>query len=91
VRGEVERRSVAVLLWFSHRPKPLLPLLSVALLVGGLAGPLPWALVLLGLLLALVGWLTYLSWPAVHGQARLVRGVTLGLLCAAMVLKVLRA
>ena len=90
LRGDVERRSTPLLVWFSARPKALLPLMSVVLLVAGLSAPLPWALVPLVLLLSLVAWLTYLSWPAVHGQARLVRGVTLGLLCTALVVKVLR-
>jgi hypothetical protein len=83
----VERRSAPVLVWLSSRPKVLLPLVSLALLIGGLAGPLPVAVPLLLLLLAVVAWLTYLSWPAVHGTARLVRVATVGLVALALVLR----
>jgi hypothetical protein len=75
------------LVWLSTRPKVLLPLVSLALLIGGLAAPLPVGLVLLLLLLAVVGWLTYLSWPAVHGTARFVRVATVGLVALACVLR----
>ena len=86
-RGDVERRSAPVLVWLSMRPKILLPLASLALLIGGLAAPLPVALPLLLVLLAIVGWLTYLSWPVVHGNARYVRLATVGLVAAAIVLR----
>ena len=56
--------------------------------VGGLAAPLPVGLPLLLLLLALVGWLTYLSWPAVVGGGRVVRLATVAMVAAAVVLKV---
>jgi hypothetical protein len=68
LRGGVERRSAPALLWLSSRPKLLLPVLSLVLLIGGLAAPLPVAVPLLLVLLAVVGWLTYLSWPAVVGR-----------------------
>ena len=87
LRGDVERRSAPVLVWLSTRPKILLPLASLALLIGGLAAPLPVALPLLLVLLAIVGWLTYLSWPVVHGTARYVRLATVGLVAAAVVLR----
>ena len=87
LRGEVERRSAPVLVWLSTRPKLLLPLVSLALLVGGLAAPLPVAVPLLLVLLAIVGWLTYLSWPVVHGTARYVRLATVGLVAAAVLLR----
>ena len=87
LRGAVEQRSGPALVWLSTRPKVLLPLVSLALLIGGLAAPLPVGLVLLLLLLAVVGWLTYLSWPAVHGTARFVRVATVGLVALAFVLR----
>ena len=87
LRGEVERRSAPVLVWLSTRPKLLLPLASLALLVGGLAAPLPVAVPLLLVLLAIVGWLTYLSWPVVHGTARYVRVATVVLVGLAVVLR----
>jgi hypothetical protein len=86
-RGEVERRSRPLLLWLSSRPKLLLPVLSLTLLVGGLAAPLPVAVPLLLVLLAVVGWLTYLSWPVVQGGGRIVRLATVGLVGLALVLR----
>jgi hypothetical protein len=88
LRGVVERRSAPLLVWLSQRPKVLLPLGSLALLVGGFVAPLWLALPLLLLLLLVVGWLTYLSWPAVHGRGRLVRVATLLLLLLALVSRV---
>ncbi len=87
LRGEVERRSGPALLWLSSRPRLLLPLASLALLVGGLAAPLPLAVPMLALLLAVVGWLTYLSWPAIQGGARVVRVATVGLVALAGLLR----
>jgi hypothetical protein len=88
LRGAVERRSTPVLRWLSARPKMLLPLLSVLLLLGGLAAPLPVAVPLLLVLLAVVGWLTYLSWPAVHGTGRLLRVATVAMVAGAVVLRI---
>lgn len=87
VRRRVERASAPVLRWLTSRPKALLPLLSVALLIGGLAAPLVLAVPLLAVLVLLVAWLTYLSWPAVDRTGRLVRTVTVGVLAALLVVK----
>lgn len=83
-RRAVERRSAPALIWLKSKPTALLPVVSVALLLGGLVAPPSIGVVLLLALLALVGWLTYLSWPVVQGGARIVRMVTLGLLAAAI-------
>ena len=83
VRGEVERMSAPVLLYLSSRPKFVVPVLSAALLIGGLFAPPGVGLPLLLLLFALVGWLTYLSWPVVGSTARLLRVAVLGLVLAA--------
>ena len=82
-RGEVERMSAPVLLWLSSRPKLVVPVLSAVLLLGGLVAPPGLGLPLLLLLAALVGWLTYLSWPVIETRARLVRVAVLGLVLAA--------
>ena len=84
-RREVSRLSAPALAWLSLRPKLLLPLVSVALLIGGLALPPAAGVPLLVLLLLLVGWLSYLSWPVVVGTARLVRLVLLGMIAVAIV------
>ena len=84
-RREVSRLSAPVLAWLSLRPKVLLPIVSAALLIGGLALPPAAGVPLLVLLLLLVGWLSYLSWPVVVGTARLVRLVLLGMIAVAIV------
>lgn len=90
MRGAVERASAPALVWLSQRPKLLLPLVSLALLVGGMVAPVGVAVPLLVLLVLVVGWLTYLSWPAVDRGARIVRIVTLALIVMAIVSKLLR-
>ena len=84
VRGEVERASAPVLLWLSSRPRFFVPLLSAVLLIGGLAAPPGFGVPLLLLLVAFVGWLSYLSWPAVSGVQRILRLGTIGLVLAAI-------
>jgi len=86
----VERASAPVLLWLSARPKFLIPVLSAALLLGGLAAPLAIGVPLLVLLLVLVGWLSYLSWPVVQGAQKAVRLATVGLVLVALVLRLTR-
>jgi hypothetical protein len=90
LRGAVERRSAPALVWLSSRPRLLVPLLSLGLLIGGLVAPVWLAVPMLVLLVLLVGWLTYLSWPAVQGGARVVRVATLVLIVMAIVSKLLR-
>ena len=53
------------------------------LLVVGLAAPAVIGVPVLLLLAALVGWLSYLSWPVVRGVQRLLRVGTLALLVLA--------
>ncbi|MCW2678926.1 MAG: hypothetical protein JWM62_327 [Frankiales bacterium] len=84
MRGEVERTSAGVLVWLHSRPKFLVPLLSVVLLLGGLFAPPGIGVPLLLLLAAFVGWLTYLSWPVIVGVQRLLRLSTIGLVLAAV-------
>jgi len=88
LRREVERRSATLLVFLSHQPKLLVPLVSLLLLIGGLALPNVLGAVCLALLALLVGWLTYLSWPVVVGPARAVRMATLGLLLVLIVSRI---
>lgn len=87
-RREVSRRSAPVLRWLSQRPKILLPLVSVALLIGGFASPAAVGVPLLVVLLLIIAWLSYLSWPLVQGSARLIRIALLGLLVLAIVRRI---
>ena len=88
LRRTVERHSAPVLLWLSSRPKLLLPGLVAVLLIGGLAAPPPLGLVLLGLLALLLLWLSYLSWPALDGRARVLRAAMLVLIGVALAQRV---
>ena len=83
-RGTIERASAPALLWLSAKPTFTLPLLSVLLLVVGLAAPTAIGVPVLLVLAALVGWLSYLSWPVVQGVQRMLRLATIGLLVAAV-------
>ena len=85
LRGKVERAAAPSLLWLSARPKFLLPVVTVLLLVVGLAAPTTIGVPVLGLLVLLIGGLSYLSWPVIEGAARLLRLATIGLLIAAIV------
>jgi hypothetical protein len=76
--------------WLTARPKLLIPVLSAVLLLGGLAAPVAVGVPLLVLLLLLVGWLGYLSWPVVQGTQKVVRLATVGLVLAALVLRLSR-
>jgi len=85
VRGRAERTSAPVLLWLSSKPVFFLPVLTVALLVVGLAAPAAVGVPVLLLLAGLIGWLSYLSWPVVQGVQRLLRLGTMALLVLAVV------
>jgi hypothetical protein len=84
LRAAVEKRSAPVLVLLSQQHRAVVPLVSVALLIGGLTLPVALGIVCLAVLIAFVGWLTYLSWPAIVGQARVVRVLTLLLLVVAL-------
>ena len=80
LRTAVERRSHVLLVALSGQPKWLLPVASGLLLVGVVVLPPGLALVCLALLLVLVGWLAYLSWPVADGRGRAIRVASLVLL-----------
>ena len=81
----MERVSAPALLWLSARPKVLLPIVTVVLLVVGLAAPTNVGVPVLFLLVLLISWLSYLSWPAIDRTPRVLRLATLGLLLAVIV------
>jgi hypothetical protein len=87
-RSAVERRSAPLLIVMHQLPRWIVPvfmagLLLVGAIVQGVAG-----IVSLVILLAFVGWLSYLSWPAVDGRGRIIRLVLLGVLVALLVMQV---
>ena len=82
LRTAVERRSAGLLVALSTRPRWLLPLACTALLGGLLFLPAVPAVACLVPLLAVVGWLAYLSWPTTDTGGRIVRVLALALLLA---------
>jgi len=81
-RKALEKRSAPLLVVLSRQPRLLVPLLSLLLLIGGLALPSAVALACLGALALFLAWLTFLSWPVLVGQARAVRVATVALVVA---------
>ncbi|MCW2726080.1 MAG: hypothetical protein JWN35_3001 [Frankiales bacterium] len=84
-RRAVERRTGPLLVLLTRQPKITVPLVSVALLVGGLALPPVLGVLCLAVLAIFVLWLTYLSWPVLAGGARAVRLATVAMLLALLV------
>lgn len=76
VRRSVERRSAVLLVFLHQTPRWVVPLLIAALFLAGVFVPGVAGAALLVLLAVFLGWLSYLSWPALSGNGRLVRGLT---------------
>ncbi|KUG51496.1 hypothetical protein AVL62_09150 [Serinicoccus chungangensis] len=87
VRSAVERASRPALLQLARLPVwlPFLALLLLILGGGILGGTAGWILV--GVALAFVGWLFYLSWPRLTGVERLMRVSVLLLFLAVTVVQ----
>ncbi len=81
-REDVERRSRVLLVYLAQRPKPLLLGVVALLVAGALFGPLALGVACWAVLLGLLAWLSYLSWPALPPRGRAVRLVSLSLLVA---------
>ena len=84
LRRAVERRSGPVLVLLSRQHRAVVPVLSAVLLLLGLFLPPPAGLPFLLVLLAFIGWLTYLSWPVLLPGARAVRCAVVALLTIAV-------
>jgi hypothetical protein len=77
LRTSIERRSHVLLVFIAGQPRWQLPVVMVALLAGTVLLPTVLAAVCLVVLLATVGWLSYLSWPVTDPRGRLLRVVAL--------------
>lgn len=77
-RREVERRSAIVVLFLRQLPRALPALIVLGVVAGGLALPGVAGAVCLVLSALILGWLVYLSWPALSLPGRLVRLVVIG-------------
>lgn len=73
LRAAVERRSAVAVVYLSRQRRVLVALAPLVLLVGLLVARGPVALLPGLLLLAVVGWLAYLSWPHLAPGPRVVR------------------
>ena len=80
LRSQVERTSRPLLLRLHAWPRPVLPLVTLVLVMAGVLAPAAVGLVALLVVALFVSWIAYLSWPTVSGPGRLVRVAMVGLL-----------
>ncbi len=86
-RTEVERRSAVLLTFLATRPRALLAVTAALVLAGAVFGPL-WLAAPCGLLLvAVLGWLAFLAWPALDPAGRGLRLLAIVLLTVALLLR----
>jgi O-antigen ligase len=81
-RRAAERRSAVPLIYLRQLPSWLPPVVLAALLVTGLVVRGWGGTVALCLVAALLGWLAYLSWPALGSRGRLGRTAAVAVLLA---------
>ncbi len=89
VRRSVERHSGAALVFMHQLPRWALPVVTIGLMLVGLAGPLWVGLPALGVLILLLSWLGFLSWPSLETQARVLRVLVVVVLVAAGAVRLL--
>jgi hypothetical protein len=77
-----------VLARLAKLPRIFIPLVVLVLMVLGLSAPLPVALLAFAVLAAFVGWLAYLSWPALDTGGRLVRVLMLAVVIGSAVAQI---
>lgn len=75
-RSRVERASLPMVTALKVSPPWVLFLVVLGLVVAGLLLTGILAAVSLAIVAGLLGWLLYLGWPALHPQARAIRGLT---------------
>jgi hypothetical protein len=89
-RQTAERRSAVPLVYLRHLPAWVPPVVLAALLVAGLAVRGWGGAVALCVLAAFLGWLAYLSWPALGGRGRAGRSVVVACLLALAAFQAMR-
>ncbi|CAA9339441.1 MAG: hypothetical protein AVDCRST_MAG61-3391 [uncultured Friedmanniella sp.] len=82
LRASVERSSRPLLLRLHGLPRAVVPLGTVVLVLVGVLAPRAVGLLALTLVGLFVGWIAYLSWPAVSASGRLVRVAMVALVVA---------
>jgi hypothetical protein len=84
-RARLSARSRDLLLRLSQLPPLVVPGAVLVLMLLGLMSPLYVAIPALVLVGAFVLWLAYLSWPVLDSRGRLLRGVMVGAVAAALI------
>ena len=87
-RHRVEQASRPLLTRLHALPRGVIPVATLLLAVVGLFAPAAVALPALSVILAFIGWISYLSWPVITLGGRLVRLAMLGLLILMIGLRV---
>jgi hypothetical protein len=77
VRARIERRAALVVIWLAHVPRALPPLAVVVVFFTGLLLPGIAGAVLLLVTVAVMALLSYLAWPSVPAQLRVIRLIIL--------------
>lgn len=88
LRASVERATRPLLVRLYAMPRPLVPLLTVVLIAVGVLAPTAIGVAALTLVALFVGWIAYLSWPAVTAGGRLIRVLMLVLVVLLAVARV---
>lgn len=88
LRDRVEDVSRPLLRRLTDLPPMVVPLGTVVLVAVGVLAPLPIGLVALALVLLFIGWIAYLSWPAVGAAGRLWRVIMMGLIVTVAVSRI---
>lgn len=87
LRTAVERRSTPALVRLRTLPPAAPFLVMLVLVLGGLFAPPFVGAVLLALVALVLGWLTYLAWPVLPGNGRLLRVVAVAVAAVGIVLR----
>lgn len=90
MRASIERRSAVTLVFLRKLPPAAVPIAVVVFLVAGLVVRGIGGAVLLLLLTVFLGWMAFLSWPALNERGRLLRVLALAVLLAAAAFQITR-
>lgn len=82
LRTRVEEVSRPLLLRLHALPRPIVPLVTVALVAVAALAPLPYAWLGAALAILLVVWIGYLSWPVATATGKVMRVVMVLMLVA---------
>lgn len=81
-RRAVERRSAKVIVFLRGLPRPVPGLIVIGIVATGLLAPPVIGGIALLLAALLLGWLSFLTWPAMPGPGRILRLVVIAMVVA---------